>query len=214
MKRRSATDTKAIGNCRTKKYKRIHILDSSCGGYCFLERVSSKKANDNRSASPFSQQSLDEVPAAAPGALPWAHRPSAGQTADSLMVHTMAECQGFMFCLSCSQPGANSRHYLWAPTRLQQPTFVAEGEKMGPNPNLTEVSEENTNCCCFFRAFQVNHVSISWGFLNTSQALFTIFSHCNSFLNLRELEQVTARWTRPWVFRHQISPWTYTQILQ
>lgn len=62
MKRHSATAAKAgraLATAGQEKYKGTHTLDSSGGGHCFLERASSKQANEKRSPPPGFQQDLD-----------------------------------------------------------------------------------------------------------------------------------------------------------
>lgn len=74
-----------------KKYKGTLILDWSHTGCCFLEKASSKQANDNRSLPSQFQWDLDQAPAAVPTAPHHAFSPSAGQTTGSQTVHAMTK---------------------------------------------------------------------------------------------------------------------------
>jgi len=124
-------------------------------------------------ASPPSfQQSLGHVPAAACAVLYTAFWPSAGQTADSS--HGGKMVSRLYILPQLFTAWCNLKSLSLNSCKIAAAYFFAEGQKMGPNPNPTKVSRENTNCCCFFKAFQENQVSISWSFLHISQVLFTI----------------------------------------
>lgn len=173
-----------------KKYEGTHILDLSGGGCCFLERASSKQGNENRSPPPPFRQGLDlqrllrstEIPNPLQGKLQ-AHKwsrdgkmmlrlyilPQLFTAWCNLKALSLNSCEIAAACFCCwrTNDGAWSKPS-WSQQRKRQLLLLFQGFSRKSSFSLLE-------------------------FLSYATSFVYKFAHCNSFLNLWELEQVTAR---------------------